>query len=233
MQFVKADIQDLAGIRTIWEEQFTTDCTYLDMMFGKIMPQCTSYVCKEGAKIISVLSLMPMRFIDDMAGIKLNGWYMFGVATLKEYWGKRIAAQTIEYTSSCLEKDGYSFIFERPAKQTLNGYYTKLGFSKQLGYIPHHFKTAQNHGSTGNIIAETDAKIIAKTILEEIRESHPKRFEWKNLTILQPLIEIGELEFHNATYCKTPPEGVFISIKAMNKTPEEIFNNTFFCFPME
>ena len=233
MQFAKADIQNLEGIRSIWEEQFTTDCTYLDIMFRKIMPQCTSYVCKEGARIISTLSLMPMYFIDDITGIKLSGWYMFGVATLKEFWGKRLAAQTIEFSSLCIEKDGYSFIFERPANQTLNGYYSKLGFTKPLNYISHHFKTPQSYGSTGNITAETNTKIVAEKILKEIRQNHPKRFEWKNLTILQSLIQIGELEFNNTNYCKTPPENVFISIKTINKTPEEIFNNTFFCFPME
>ena len=233
MQFVKADIQDLTGIRTIWEEQFTTDCAYLDIMFGEIMPQCTSYVCKEETRIISALSLMPMHFIDDTTGTQLNGWYMFGVATLKEYWGKRIAAQTIEYASSIIEKDGYSFIFERPASPTLNEYYSKLGFSKMLEYTPHHFKTSENNGSTGNIATESSIKDLAKTVLEEIRSSHSKRFEWKNLTILQSLIKIGELEFHNTTYCTTPPEDVFISIKTINHTPEEIFNNTFFCFPME
>ena len=233
MQFAKADIEDLAGIRSIWEEQFTTESGYLDIIFGEIMPQCTSYVCKEGTRIISALSLMPMHFIDDTTGTRLNGWYMFGVATLKEYWGKRIAAQTIEYASSIIEKDGYSFIFERPATQTLNEYYSKLGFSKQLEYTPHHFKTSENYSSTGNISTESSIKDLAKTVLEEIRSSHCKRFEWKNLTILQSLIKIGELEFHNTTYCSTPPKGVFISIKTMNNTPEEIFNKTFFCFPME
>ena len=233
MQFAKADIEDLKGIRSIWEEQFTTESGYLDIMFGEIMPQCTSYVCKDGSKVISVLSLMPMHFIDNNTGIKLNGRYMFGVATLREYWGKRIAAQAIDYASSQMEKDGYSFIFERPATQTLNRYYSKLGFTKQLEYIPHHFKTPKSHGSTGNIITESDIKDLAKTVLEEIRNNHSKRFEWENLSILQSLIKIGELEFHNTTYCKTPPEGVFISIKTMNGTPEEIFNQTFFCFPME
>ena len=233
MHFAKADIEDLAGIRSIWEEQFTTESEYLDIMFGEIMPHCTSYVCKEGTRIISALSLMPMHFIDDTTCTRLNGWYMFGVATLKEYWGKRIAAKSIEYASSIIEKDGYSFIFERPASQTLNEYYSKLGFSKQLEYIPYHFKASESYGSTGNIITESGIKDLAKTVLEEIRNNHCKRFEWKNLSILQSLIKIGELEFHNTTYCKTQAEGVFISIKTMNAIPDKIFNQTFFCFPME
>ena len=233
MQFVKADIQDQAGIRTIWEEQFTTECEYLSVMFGEIIPNCTSYVCKDGNKVISALSLMPMLFIDDNKGTRLNGWYMFGVATLRDYWGKRIAAQTIEYASSEMEKEGFSFIFERPANQTLNNYYSKLGFTKQLQYIPHRFNTAIFDGSTRNIGIKDSAKAEAENVLKEIRRCHPKRFEWSEPSIIQSLIKIGELEFNNTTYCKTPPEGVFISIKTMNKTPENIFDNAFFCFPME
>ena len=233
MQFVKADIQDLTGIRTIWEEQFTTESEYLSVMFGEIIPNCTSYVCKDGNKVISALSLMPMLFIDDNKGTRLNGWYMFGVTTLRDYWGKRIAAQTIEYASSEMEKEGFSFIFERPANQTLNNYYSKLGFTKQLQYIPHRFNTAIFDGSTRNIGIEDSAKAESENVLKEIRRCHPKRFEWSEPSIIQSLIKIGELEFNNTTYCKTPPEGVFISIKTMNKTPENIFNNAFFCFPME
>ena len=250
MQFLRADIEDFVGIREIWEEQFTTDNAYLEIMFGEIMPQCTSYVCKENGRIISVLSLMPMIFINDETQMKLNGWYMFGVATLKEYWGKRAAARLIGYATTTLQEQGYSFVFERPASQTLNNYYLNLGFTKQLEYIPHTFKTQKAESSTGNIIdkytkvesicGETHATseaasgiILAENILEEIRTVHKKRFEWKNIHTLRSLVRIGELDFHNATYCKTPPQGVFISIKAMNQTPEEIFNNSFFCFPME
>ena len=46
MQISKADTADFAGIRAIWEEQFTTDSEYLNIMFGEIMPKCTSYVSK-------------------------------------------------------------------------------------------------------------------------------------------------------------------------------------------
>lgn len=237
MQISKAGIGDLAGIRSIWEEQFTTDGKYLEILFGKIMPQCTSYVCKENGAIVSALSLMPMVFINDITGTKLNGWYMFGVATLKKFWGKKIAAQAIEYACTCMEKDSYSFIFERPATQSLNNYYSKLGFSKALEYIPHSFKIPATNSSTGNISAEksagTDTCSISKTILKDIRNVHRKRFEWGNIALLESLIELGELDFHNATYCITPPEGTFISIRTLNSTPEEIFNGTFFCFPME
>ena len=237
MQISKADTADFAGIRAIWEEQFTTDSGYLNIMFGEIMPKCTSYVSKTDNRIVSALSLMPMHFIDELTGIKLSGWYMFGVATLKGFWGKRIAAQMIEYTCSCEEKAGHSFIFERPATPDLNRYYYNLGFTKHLKYIPHVFESPVSNSSTGNNQlkkqAETDSTEVAKTILKDIKTHHPQRFEWENTQIVESLIKLGELDFHNTTYCKTPPQGVFISIRTLNNTSAETFNNSFFCFPME
>lgn len=237
MQISQAETADFAGIRAIWEEQFTTDNGYLNIMFGEIMPKCTSYVCKINNRIVSALSLMPMHFVDEIKVIKLRGWYMFGVATLKEFWGKRIAAQTIEYACSCMEKAGYSFIFERPATPKLNPYYYNLGFTKHLEYTPHTFDLPLSHGSTGNNPMEkhtaTNTATIAQTTLIEIQKWHNKRFEWENIEILESLIKLGELDFHNTTYCKTPPQGIFISIRTLNNLSPEIFNNSFFCFPME
>ena len=219
-----ATTEDLKGIRAIWEEQFTTDEPYLSIMFNEIMPLCSNYICKENGKIVSALSLMPMTFIDSNNSAQLEGWYMFGVATLKEYRGRKLAAQTIEYAVFCKEKEGYSFIFERPAEQSLNEYYSKLGFTKHLQRIPHLFSDHPKEGSTRN---------TTETVLKEIRSNFKKRFEWQNIKILDALIKLGELEYHNATYCKTPQKEVFISIKANKQIPEAIFNETFFCFPME
>lgn len=216
--------EDLKEIRAIWEEQFTTDEPYLSIMFGEIMPLCSNYICKENNKTVSTLSLMPMVFIDSSKGLQLEGWYMFGVATLKEHWGKKLAAQTIEYAVSRKEEEGCSFIFERPAQQSLNEYYSKLGFTKHLQRIPYLFSTQTDTSSTRNT---TDS------VLKEIRLKFRKRFEWRNPNILDALIKLGELEYHNATYCKTPQKEVFISIRTNKKTPIETINNAFFCFPME
>ena len=222
--FSLARQEDLKEIRAIWEEQFTTDEPYLSVMFSYIMPLCSNYICKENNKVAAALSLMPMTFIDSSNGIRLEGWYMFGVATLKEYWGKKLAAQTIEYAASCKEEEGYSFIFERPAQQSLNGYYSKLGFTTHIQRIPHLFHTQFKTGSTRN---------TAEAILEEMRSDFPKRFEWQNIKILEGLLRLGELEYHNVNHCNTPLKEAFISIRTSKNISEEIFNNTFFCFPME
>ena len=125
-----ASREEFEGIRRIWEEQFTTDTEYLQTMFTRIMPLCTSYIHKEGDKILSVASFMPMQFKDSSSGTELLGWYMFGVATLKEAQGRKLAAGIILEAIKEFGSKNYHFIFERPAYQSLNSYYLKLGFSK-------------------------------------------------------------------------------------------------------
>ncbi len=215
---------DLKGIRAIWEEHFTTDSNYLTILFEEIIPLCTNYVYKEDNTVISTLSLMPMRFINGNDKMPSAGWYMFGVATLKDFWGKKLAASTILHAIKEMKAKGYQFIFERPANQSLNKYYLNLGFSHQLKYIPHTFNiTCSTENITNN----------AEHIIKDIAKTFPKRFEWEKTDLLKGLIKLGEIEFNNIEYQKNPPQGTFIAINPIGEIKPEIFNDTFFCFPME
>lgn len=229
-----ASCADLKGIRAIWEERFTTDKEYLEIMFNRIIPFCTSYVYKnEAGKILSAASFMPMEFIDTSKQKSLEGWYMFGVATLENASGNRHAAKTILYAIDKISTKGYHFIFERPANQDLNSYYLKLGFSKSIKRIPFIFKTGSITGSSGNKQGTNKTKYTAQCILEQIEEQFKKRFVWKAPDILEGLIELGEVEYHNSTLSSITKEDTYIAINPLNGVTPETFNNTFFCFPME
>ena len=51
MAIVIATVPDYKGIRTIWEERFTTESKYLEVMFTRIMPLCTSYIYKNEERL--------------------------------------------------------------------------------------------------------------------------------------------------------------------------------------
>ena len=107
-----ADTSDLIEIRDIWEDKFPADEQYQQIMFSQILPICTNYIMKSGTgTVISVTSLMPMRFLNEQKGVILNGWYMFGVATRSGFEGKGYASRLINHAISKLERDNYSFIF--------------------------------------------------------------------------------------------------------------------------
>ena len=228
-----ASREEFEGIRRIWEEQFTTDTEYLQTMFTRIMPLCTSYIHKEGDKILSVASFMPMQFKDSSSGTELLGWYMFGVATLKEAQGRKLAAGIILEAIKEFGSKNYHFIFERPAYQSLNSYYLKLGFSKLEKKIPYRFSWLDNNCSTGNIATEKHLRTLSEKVLQDIRSNFSKRFEWAHPQLLLGLTALGEIQYNNANLNNSTKEETYIAIHPLNNSDPTLFNNVFFCFPME
>lgn len=228
-----ASREEFEGVRKIWEEQFTTDTEYLQTMFTRIMPLCTSYIHKEGDKILSVASFMPMQFKDSSSGTELLGWYMFGVATLKEAQGRKLAAGIILEAIKEFGSKNYHFIFERPAYQSLNSYYLKLGFSKSEKKIPYRFSWLDNHCSTGNIATEKHLRTLSEKVLQDIRSNFSKRFEWAHPKLLLGLTALGEIQYNNANLNNSTKEETYIAIHPLNNSDPTLFNNVFFCFPME
>ena len=228
------ETEDFKGIRKLWEERFTTDQSYLDTIFREVFPYCLSYVYSLDGEIVSVASLMPMNFIYPNAEYFPKGFYLFGVATSPQHEGKKLAATLIEHTIRVITIEGYDFIFERPANQSLNNYYFKLGFSKSLPKLPYRFKLYNQNGSTENNHRIHKPKITPESILEEIRIEFPRRFEWSDRRILEGLISLGEVEYNNEIFQNGwKKDETYIAINTISKINPEIFENSFFCFSME
>ena len=225
--------EDILWIRRVWEKIFTTDKQYLDTIFSKVFPYCKSYTYTENNEVLSVASLLPMLFYSPNTEKPLRGYYMFGVATLAKARGRKMAANLIQHLSSDLALEGYDFIFERPANQSLNKYYLNLGFSIQLPKLPYKFNINETVCSSGNNIRLKSSKTSAEAILASIRDNFHKRFEWENKASLEGLISLGELEAHNNTYTDKPDDEVYIAIKPLKTLDSSFFEGTFFCFPME
>lgn len=232
--------KDFAGIRHIWEERFTTDNIWLNTLFQQILPLCRSYIYVLEEKAVSAISLMPMKFVNPST-TPLKGFYLFGVATLQAFEGKKLAARLILHASGILTTEGYDFIFERPANQSLNKYYFNLGFTISLPKIPHRFpfientvSFMENNCSPENTHRNPEAKTLSEAILESICIEHPTRFEWKDRKLLEGLIHLGELKEHIKSYSPTPDNTeTYIAVKPLHHLDTQIFKETFFCFPME
>ena len=228
------DTADFSGIRKLWEERFTTCQSYLDTLFREVFPLCKSYVHKIDGETVSVASFMPMKFISPNSEHILKGFYMFGVATTQAHEGKGLAVQLIKYAIENFSTEAYDFVFERPANQSLNNYYFKLGFSYSLPKQPHLFNLQETGGSTKNIPNKTTALPSPEAVLNEIKDKFPKRFEWENTKILEGLINLGEVEYNNEIYQKEwNPEETYIAINTLSKTDPQLFKDSFFCLSME
>ncbi len=225
--------EDFDGIRKIWEERFTTDATYLNTLFTRIMPQCRSYIHQENGEILSVISLMPMVHYTK-EGSTGNGWYMFGVATLRKAEGKKLAANLIRKASEDLKTEGFSFIFERPANQSLNKYYLNLGFSISVPKLPYPFNildwSKKEPDPTENMMEAHLPEAITSGIMRDFES----KFIWKKNEILEGLIALGELREHLLGYKPDPDQKeTYIAVNPLDSPNPEIYRNTFFCFPME
>lgn len=225
--------EDFEGIRKIWEERFTTDATYLDILFSRIMPHCRSYIHQENGEILSVISLMPMIHYTK-EGSTGNGWYMFGVATLRKAEGRRLAANLVRKAVGDLETAGFSFIFERPAYQSLNKYYLNLGFSISVPKLPYPFsmldRCTNRPDPTENILERPLSEAITSWIMRDFE----RKFIWEKNEILEGLIALGELREHLLGYKFVQDQKeTYIAVNPLDSPNPEIYRNTFFCFPME
>ncbi len=218
-------------IQKIWEEVFTTDQQYLNTLFTEIFPYCRSFIYTEGNEVLSVASLLPMLFYSPALRTPLKGYYMFGVATVAKARGRNLASNLIMDLSNTLTTEGYDFLFERPANQSLNSFYLNLGFSIPIKKVQHPFNTKIAPCSPGNN-PKTALRTLSNEILQEIRGTFRTRFEWERIETLEGLINLGELEYHNSS--NTPQmEETYIAVKLLTKENPSIFKETFFCFPME
>lgn len=225
--------EEFEGIRKIWEERFTTDTHYLNTLFNRIMPHCRSYIHKENGEILSVISLMPMIHYTN-EGSTGNGWYMFGVATLKKAEGRRLAANVIKKAEQELRTENYSFIFERPANQSLNKYYLNLGFSVNIPKLPYPLRLEEHLKDKQEQTEFTTEETLTEAITRAIMKDFEKKFIWAKTEILKGLITLGELREHLSGYTPAPnPAETYIAVNPLNSPNPGIYRNTFFCFPME
>ncbi len=241
---------DLPAIREIWEDKFPAETEYYNTVFNSIIPYCTNYICTLNDKIVSVISLMPMKFINLNENITLNGWYLFGVATRSCYEGKGLASSLIKRTCEDLKIKGFDFIIERPANQALNNFYLKLGFTisikKQKHLFPHEIidKTAlilqdkQAYGSDSTIKSAKQYTTYnhhhISLIIESISQQFSSYFKWENDNILNGLLELGELERHNQLQTEESfKEETYIALAPLKQLSPDLFKEAFFCFPME
>lgn len=227
--------RDFEGIREIWDEQFPADLEYQETVFSKILPLCKTYIIvqnddsADSGKVLSIASLMPMNFIDTSAEnrqrpVKFNGWYMFGVATRGGFMGKGLASALLKHIISNESINNYSFIFERPANQHLIDFYLKFGFTKLIKKKNYRFDTINS-----NFKESKNAEYVINKL-----KLFPKRFEWESAELLESLIALGEIERHQELLTpESLQEECYIAVKPLNDTPESLFDDAFFCFPLE
>lgn len=213
---------DIPKIETIFKERFTSDKDYLNMVFTYLFPLSECYIYQEEDKVSSTLFLIPIKY--NTPHNTYNGYYLYGVATLKEAEGKGLAQKLLQYAAMEATKKDKDFIICRPAEQSLVGYYSKLNYNIHLSKVP--FKIS------GIVNMYLPTPQIAIQFLKGDISKYPYHFSWSD-EILEYMFNIGEIESHQKT--QDLKEECYILLNTLNKNIESDISlrDSLFLFPME
>lgn len=166
----------------MWEEAFTRDNDYLNLVFSKLFPIADSFICYENDHAASSIFVIPTylqlyTFTNNTSKFLINkhitpslkkGGYLYGVCTFKEKSGKGYSTMLIDYIHKYYS-DKLDFLITRPANEELFRFYIKRGFTVQIHKNPflstpicHNPHPAAHTASTA-ISAQNSAHAIALT----------------------------------------------------------------------
>lgn len=248
----KAANADIAPIKAIWEECFTTDQHYLSQVFRTLFTLSRVYVYKEKGEVLSSLFLVPVTYVNPQGG-RLRGVYLYAVATPEKARGRKLSIKMVEYLSGQLKRQGENFIITRPAENSLVDFYKKQGFDTEIPIG--RFELAPEFARLFHqFLDDPDQKnkvhplqAMATLLFNDIARRYPERFEW-DIPTLQFMIETDEFSrfpvkepdmlhpdrsplLENSVPGKAMPS--FALLKSLTDTPGESYKNAFFNFTME
>lgn len=129
--------KDNLSVQNIWRECFTQDLNYINNFIDLCFPHSISWgIFPNGTNsAVAMLSVLPSYAIvgdSQECYQKLNGAYVYGVGTLKQFRGKgysrKLMNEAINYSNSNL----LDYILVKPAEESLFDLYERQSFDKTL-----------------------------------------------------------------------------------------------------
>lgn len=102
------------------------------MFFQKCFPYTRTYIIRDGGKIASSISMIPLSYFPENGKKEIKGSYLYGVCTLPEYRGNKLSIKLIEYAEEEYREKGYNYVITRPATPPLFAFYRKIGYSQPV-----------------------------------------------------------------------------------------------------
>lgn len=118
-RFVFAGRDDFSQIKALWQEAFDDDDGYIDSFLSENFNERRIILFKNGDEIISMASLFFVEF-DSKKAV-----YIFALATKKEYGGRGVATELLNYVQTLFE----CAIILQPEKNGVEKFYQKIGFT--------------------------------------------------------------------------------------------------------
>jgi len=120
-------------LKIMWHKIFGDSESYLKSFFGKVYKDENTLVDIENSKVVSVLFMIPYKFILD--GRENNIVYLYALATDPAYRGRKIMSKLIQKSLDISTKRGYALSVLIPADDSLFEYYRQFGFKEYFDRV--------------------------------------------------------------------------------------------------
>lgn len=124
--YKKADEKMVDEIMRVMTSCFGDPIWILKFFFKERFDIGNCYVCIEDKKIVSVLHVIKSKL--KIGREILNGIYIYGACTLREYRKRGYMTGLINYVHEIYSKSGYECSFLLPANQEVSRFYEKIGY---------------------------------------------------------------------------------------------------------
>lgn len=151
-----ADENDLPQIINLWNSSFPEDKSFGEWFFDKTYKPENTLVYETDGKIISMLQRIPYE-IKNIGAVT----YIFGACTQKDFRGKGIMAELIDYSEKIDRNNGIKASILIPQQKGLFDFYAKFGYSPEFKISSKIF-TNQNEMDHSFYFAECSSEDIEK-----------------------------------------------------------------------
>lgn len=166
-----ANENDLNDIKSLWKECFGDSEEYIQFFFSNHNVEKETLIYTIESKVVGMLNLLPatIKMADGYKPIR----YVYAVGTLKNYRGRGIARDLLNYANQELSKIGVTTVLV-PASQTLFDYYKKQGY-QTIFYMSEKQQDLSENSSLVSASSIKDVAIDAEIRIETITPNEYKQ----------------------------------------------------------
>lgn len=160
-----SDKSDKNGIINLWQEAFGDTAEAVELFLdNKYIPENT-VICEENGKIASMLFLLEGKL--KIKGVSHKAYYLYAAATLKEFRGRGIMAEMLDFSKKLAAEREVDFICLKPAEESLYGYYKKFGYKEIFASKKYKIKSLLSFkNEISNNFCETDREKLRNNAFE-------------------------------------------------------------------
>ena len=118
--------KDREDIIFLWNEAFGDDRKPIEFFLDNRCNPQNTVVCEENGKIASMLFLLEGRLFHK--SVNFDAYYLYAAATLKEFRGRGIMKEMLDYAAELSLRRKVDFICLKPAEKSLYDYYKSNGY---------------------------------------------------------------------------------------------------------